>query len=163
MSSLKFLSRALPVMAAVFALSVAAPAFAQTTPMAPSSSTMAPSSSTMAPAKPAKMTKAQKKAAAAAAKAKTAETAAPAAPAAAGGAMAAPMASSKKSTSKMGAGRFTSEAEAKATCPTDTVVWASSKSKAYHVTGSKFYGKTKSGAYECKSAADSAGYHAAKN
>jgi hypothetical protein len=115
----------------------------------------------MAPAKPTKMTKAQKKAAAAAAKANGTTAAAPAAaPAAAGGAMAAP---TKKTASKSGAGRFTSEAEAKASCPTDTVVWASSKSKAYHVTGSKFYGKTKSGAYECKSAADAAGFHAAKN
>lgn len=161
MSSIKFLSRALPAMVAVFALSVATPAFSQTSTMAPAgSSTMAPSSSTMAPAKPAKMTKAQKKAAAKAAKA---ESASAASPAAAGGAMAAPTATAKKSSSKMGAGRFSSEAEAKATCPTDTVVWASSKSKAYHVTGSKFYGKTKSGAYECKSVADSAGYHSAKN
>jgi hypothetical protein len=70
---------------------------------------------------------------------------------------------SSKSSSKSGAGRFTSEAEAKASCPTDTVVWASSKSKAYHLTGSKLYGNTKSGAYECKGVADAAGYHAAKN
>jgi hypothetical protein len=93
------------------------------------------------------------------------------APAASGSTMApmggsAKMASSKtssKSSSKMGGGRFTSEAEAKASCPTDTVVWASSKSKAYHLAGSKLYGNTKSGAYECKGAADAAGYHAAKN
>ncbi|MDE8348155.1 MAG: hypothetical protein POG74_01540 [Acidocella sp.] len=66
-------------------------------------------------------------------------------------------------TTKTTVGRFKTEAEAKASCPMDSVVWASSKSKAYHVSTSKLYGKTKSGAYECQKTADAAGYHAAKN
>jgi hypothetical protein len=65
--------------------------------------------------------------------------------------------------SKSTAGRFKTEAEAKTSCPMDTVVWASSKSKAYHLSTSKLYGKTKSGAYECQKTADAAGYHAAKD
>ncbi len=116
-------------LAALFALGVAAPAFAQSA-MAPTSapaasSTMAPATTTK-PAKPAKV---------------------------------------KKTTtaSKSTAGRFKTEAEAKASCPMDTVVWASSKSKAYHLSTSKLYGKTKSGAYECQKTANAAGYHAAKN
>ena len=115
-------------LAALFALGVAAPAFAQSA-MAPSSapaasSTMAPST-TAKPAKPAKV--------------------------------------KKTTTAKSTAGRFKTEAEAKASCPMDTVVWASSKSKAYHLSTSKLYGKTKSGAYECQKTANAAGYHAAKN
>lgn len=116
-------------LAALFALGVAAPTFAQSA-MAPTtapaaSSTMAPATTTK-PAKPAKV---------------------------------------KKSTTaaKTTAGRFKTEAEAKASCPMDTVVWASSKSKAYHLSTSKLYGKTKSGAYECQKTADAAGYHAAKD
>lgn len=116
-------------LAALFALGVAAPAFAQSA-MAPTtapaaSSMMAPTTATK-PAKPAKVKK-------------------------------------PTTASKSTAGRFKTEAEAKASCPMDTVVWASSKSKAYHLTTSKLYGKTKSGAYECKKTADAAGYHAAKN
>jgi hypothetical protein len=44
----------------------------------------------------------------------------------------------------------------------DPVVWenTSSKSKVYHMQGDSYYGKTKHGTYACKSAADSAGYHA---
>ncbi len=44
----------------------------------------------------------------------------------------------------------------------DPVVWENtgSKSKVYHMQGDSYYGKTKHGTYACKSAADSAGYHA---
>lgn len=46
----------------------------------------------------------------------------------------------------------------------DTVVWenTSSKTKAYHVRGDRFFGNTKHGAYACQSDAIKAGYHAAK-
>lgn len=59
---------------------------------------------------------------------------------------------------------FKTLAEATAHCPSDTVVWSSlTKSKAYHLSGSKLFGKTKHGAYVCKGDADSFGFHAAKN
>jgi hypothetical protein len=41
----------------------------------------------------------------------------------------------------------------------DPVVWENSSSKVYHLQGDSYYGKTKHGAYACKSAADAAGYH----
>jgi hypothetical protein len=42
----------------------------------------------------------------------------------------------------------------------DPVVWENSSSKVYHMQGDSYYGKTKKGAYACKSTADAAGYHA---
>lgn len=51
---------------------------------------------------------------------------------------------------------------AKPTCAAgDAVVWENTSTKAYHLPGDKYYGTTKHGAYACKSAADSAGYHLA--
>jgi hypothetical protein len=41
----------------------------------------------------------------------------------------------------------------------DPVVWENSSSKVYHAQGDSYFGKTKHGAYACKSAAESAGYH----
>jgi hypothetical protein len=41
----------------------------------------------------------------------------------------------------------------------DPVVWENSSSKVYHESGDSYFGKTKHGAYACKSAADGAGYH----
>jgi hypothetical protein len=59
---------------------------------------------------------------------------------------------------------FKTEAEAAAHCPSDTVVWSTlSKSKTYHTSTSKYFGKTKHGAYVCKADVDAAGYHQAKN
>jgi plastocyanin len=59
------------------------------------------------------------------------------------------------------AGGFATEADAKKTCPGDTVVWANTSSKAYHLAGDKWYGKTKEGEYICQKAADAAGLHPA--
>jgi hypothetical protein len=47
-------------------------------------------------------------------------------------------------------GQFKTEAEAKTSCPTDTVVWVNLRSKLYHTSDSKSYGKTKNGAYMCE-------------
>jgi hypothetical protein len=60
--------------------------------------------------------------------------------------------------------KYKTEAEAKQACAGDTVVWAntSSKSKALHASGDKYYGHTKRGAYVCQSAAQNVGYHLAK-
>jgi len=60
-----------------------------------------------------------------------------------------------------GAGQFATEALAKAHCPADVVVWVNLKSKVYHFSASKDYGKTKKGAYMCEKEAE--GFRAAKN
>ena len=61
-----------------------------------------------------------------------------------------------------GAGQFAAEAEAKAHCPSDTVVWLNTKSHKYHYAGHKSYGTTKQGAYMCEADAKAAGNAAAK-
>src|SRR5690242_9849635 len=40
-------------------------------------------------------------------------------------------------TGPVGANQFSTEAQAKARCPSDTVVWANLKSKVYHFSGTK--------------------------
>jgi hypothetical protein len=51
---------------------------------------------------------------------------------------------------------------AKPSCATgDAVVWENTSTKVYHLQGDTYYGNTKHGAYACRSAADSAGYHLA--
>ena len=44
--------------------------------------------------------------------------------------------------------------------PGDPVVWENTSTKVYHLSGDKYYGNTKHGAYVCQSTADGAGYHA---
>jgi hypothetical protein len=67
------------------------------------------------------------------------------------------------SASPAAANEFSSEAQAKARCPSGTVVWANLKSHIYHFEGSNSFGHTKSGAYMCEQDANSAGMRAAKN
>ena len=62
-----------------------------------------------------------------------------------------------------GAGEFSSEAEAKARCPSDTVVWVNTKSHIYHYAGTRSYGTTKQGAYMCEADASAAGDRASKS
>ncbi len=62
-----------------------------------------------------------------------------------------------------GAGQFSSEAEAKARCPADTVVWVNTKSHIYHYAGTRSYGTTKQGAYMCEADANAAGDRASKS
>ncbi len=62
-----------------------------------------------------------------------------------------------------GANEFSTEAQAKARCPSDTVVWVNLTSKIYHFSGTKNYGNTKSGAYMCERDSAAAGMRAAKN
>lgn len=61
-----------------------------------------------------------------------------------------------------GVAAFAQTGAAKPTCAAgDAVVWENTNTKVYHLAGDKYYGTTKHGAYACKSAADSAGYHLA--
>jgi hypothetical protein len=63
----------------------------------------------------------------------------------------------------VGANEFSTEAQAKARCPADTVVWVNLKSKVYHFSGTRYYGETKSGAYMCEHDSLAEGMRAAKN
>jgi hypothetical protein len=59
---------------------------------------------------------------------------------------------------------FKTTTAAQAHCPGDLVVWSTlSKSKAYHLAASRYYGKTKHGAYVCEKDANAAGFHQAKS
>jgi sulfur transfer complex TusBCD TusB component (DsrH family) len=55
------------------------------------------------------------------------------------------------------------EAQVRARCPSDTVVWVNEESKIYHFSGHKAYGTTKQGKYMCERDAVAAGNRAAKN
>lgn len=66
-------------------------------------------------------------------------------------------------TAPAAAGQFASEAQAKARCPGDTVVWLNTESNIYHFASGRNYGKTKNGAYMCERDAAAAGARAAKN
>jgi hypothetical protein len=103
-----------------------------------------------------------------------APTAAPAAPAPAPTAAAPPARPAPPATtaarpapstpaSPVGANEFSTEADAKAHCPSDTVVWVNLNSKIYHFRGTKDYGTTKHGAYMCERDTAASGMRAAKN
>jgi hypothetical protein len=61
------------------------------------------------------------------------------------------------------ANEFATEAQAKARCPSDTVVWVTLKSGIYHFAGTRYYGTSKNGAYMCQGDTAAAGMRAAKN
>ncbi len=63
----------------------------------------------------------------------------------------------------IGTNQFATEAQAKARCPSDTVVWANLNSRIYHFSGSRNYGTTKNGAYMCESDTVAGGFRAPKN
>jgi len=58
--------------------------------------------------------------------------------------------------------RFATEAAAKASCSTDTVVWVNLRSKIYHLKGTATYGKGKHGVYMCTADATSEGFKPTK-
>jgi hypothetical protein len=58
---------------------------------------------------------------------------------------------------------FATEAQAKAKCPTDEVVWLNAATKTFHLAGHASYGKSEKGGYVCEADATAAGAHAAKN
>jgi hypothetical protein len=67
------------------------------------------------------------------------------------------------SANPVGANEFSTEAQAKAHCPSDTVVWVNLTSKIYHFSGTGSYGTTKHGAYMCERDTVAAGMRAARN
>jgi hypothetical protein len=90
-------------------------------------------------------------------------TAAPAAPSPNPTATTPPSKPAPSSANPVGANEFSTEAQAKAHCPSDIVVWANLTSKIYHFSGARSYGATKHGAYMCERDTAAAGMRAAKN
>ncbi len=109
-----------------------------------------PAAATTTPAKPA------------AAPAATAPTQAPAVAAPAKPAAPTPAATAP-AIAKAGANQYATEAEARARCPSDTVVYVNLSSKIYHFAGHKDYGTLKKGTYMCEKDTAGAGARAAKN
>jgi len=64
---------------------------------------------------------------------------------------------------QMGVNQYTTETLARVHCPTDTVVWANTRSNIYHFRGDNNYGTTKRGAYMCERDALAGGIRQAKN
>ena len=64
---------------------------------------------------------------------------------------------------QIGANQYSTETLARVHCPTDTVVWANTKSSVYHFHNTAHYGNTKAGAYMCEQTALADGIRAAKN
>jgi hypothetical protein len=62
-----------------------------------------------------------------------------------------------------GANQYSTEALAQLHCPTQTVVWANTRSGIYHFRGDNNYGTTKRGAYMCERDALAGGIRMAKN
>jgi len=67
------------------------------------------------------------------------------------------------SAAPVAANQFSTEAEAKGHCASDTVVWVNLHSKIYHYAGHKRYGKTKTGAYMCERETAAQGMRASKD
>jgi hypothetical protein len=57
---------------------------------------------------------------------------------------------------------WASVSEAQSSCPSGTVVWVNTRTKIYHVPGSRLFGNTKQGTYMCRSESERAGVRAAK-
>jgi hypothetical protein len=80
------------------------------------------------------------------------------------GSIAMPAATAKTATSLPRSSEFTTTADAAAHCPHSEVVWSSlGKSHSFHPSSSRYFGKTKHGAYVCKDDALAAGFHQAKS
>ena len=65
--------------------------------------------------------------------------------------------------SALRAGQYTTELAARASCPSDTVVWVNTPTGIYHYSGARYYGHTRRGAYMCEAEARASGYRAARN
>jgi len=69
---------------------------------------------------------------------------------------------STKKTATPDPKRFSTEALATAACPTDTVVWANTRSKIFHLQGTSTFGKGKNGAFMCQTDAKAEGFKPTK-
>jgi len=58
--------------------------------------------------------------------------------------------------------RFSTEAAAQSSCSADTVVWANTKSKIFHLKGTATFAKGKNGVFMCEKAASSEGFKPTK-
>jgi hypothetical protein len=58
--------------------------------------------------------------------------------------------------------RFTTEAAAQTSCAADTVVWANTKSKIFHLQGTATFAKGKNGVFMCEKAASTEGFKPTK-
>jgi hypothetical protein len=58
---------------------------------------------------------------------------------------------------------YTTQSEAVRGCHGDEVVWLNTRTSVYHEKGMRWYGRTKEGAYVCRSAADAAGDRDTRN
>ena len=58
---------------------------------------------------------------------------------------------------------FWFERQARAHCPSDTVVWVNTYSHIYHFASTEYYGRTRWGAYMCEADARVSGNRAAYN
>jgi hypothetical protein len=70
-----------------------------------------------------------------------------------------PLAAAQPRPVTLGKGQYATEAEAKASCPSDAVVWANLRSKVYHASGTRYFGTTSQGAYMCEQESVTAGFH----
>ena len=61
------------------------------------------------------------------------------------------------------AGEYATELQARAQCPSETVVWTNTSSGIYHYPGTRYYGHTRQGAYMCEPQARAAGYRASRS
>ncbi len=60
-----------------------------------------------------------------------------------------------------GVTHYPTQAAASSACGSDTVVWASPRSKALHTSDSRYFGKSKHGFFACEKTAMQGGYHLA--
>ena len=66
-------------------------------------------------------------------------------------------------TTSVGENQYSTEWQAWSHCPSDTVVWANTRSNIYHFRGTHNYGNTVAGAYMCEQEAIAVGIRAPKN
>ncbi len=73
-----------------------------------------------------------------------------------------PLAATGTRIAQLAQGQYASETEAKASCPSEAIVWVNFNSGVYHSIGSKSYGMTRNGAFMCEKASIAAGFRAPK-
>ncbi|MGH8162519.1 MAG: hypothetical protein ACRESR_10375 [Gammaproteobacteria bacterium] len=69
---------------------------------------------------------------------------------------------SHKTISLRDVSHFSDLADARRACGKDPVVWANLRTEVYHLPGSRWFGKTKRGAYFCEAALDKKGVRRSK-